>query len=290
MVAGRTVGRLWAQYLKVREGLRNDEGPSDEEARREAERQEGQLRDRLVVNYSPLVKYVASRVGARVPGAVEQEDMFSWGVLGLLSAIETYDPERSGKKAKFESYAISKIRWAILDQLRSQDWVPRRVRLRAQQVEVTRTKLTQELKRLPTEAEIAGELGIEIGEYHNFLEQYSRAQVASLEARLEVDGKPGIGYGAFIEDVAAVDPQSHANLVDLRSQLVDAVSRLEDRERLIATFYFYEGLTLKEIGKALGLSEGRISQILSRALTKLREHLEGSLHEHDEAGNWRTLN
>ena len=97
-------------------------------------------------------------------------------------------------------------------------------------------------------------------------------------------------YGAFIEDVVAVDPQSHANLVDLRSQLVDAVSRQEDRERLVATFYFYEGLTLKEIGKALTLSEGRISQILSRALTKLREHLEGSRQEHEEAGDWRALN
>ncbi|MBA3471902.1 MAG: sigma-70 family RNA polymerase sigma factor, partial [Rubrobacter sp.] len=159
-MTGRTVGRLWAWYLKVRKELRSGEGFSEEEARREAERQEGQLRDRLVVNYSPLVKYVASRVGARVPGAVEQEDMISWGVLGLLDAVETYDPERPGKRAKFESYAISKIRWAILDQLRSQDWVPRRVRLRAQQIEAARAKLTQELRRLPTETEIAGELGL----------------------------------------------------------------------------------------------------------------------------------
>ena len=290
MVAGRTVGRLWAQYLKVRKELQSGEGPSNEEARREAERQEGQLKDRLVVNYSPLVKYVASRVGARVPGVVEQEDMFSWGVLGLLAAIETYDPERSGKRAKFESYAISKIRWAILDQLRSQDWVPRRVRLRAQQVEAARTKLTQELKRSPLETEIAGELGMEIGEYHGFLDQYSRAQVASLEARLDGDGKRGIEYGALVEDVAAVDPQSHTDLVDLRSHLVDALGRLEVRERLLATFYFYEGLTLKEIGKAMELSEGRISQILRRALTKLRGHLEGSLFEHDEFGGWRNLN
>jgi RNA polymerase sigma factor for flagellar operon FliA len=290
VVAGRTVGRLWAQYLRVREELRSGEVPSDEEARREAERQEGQLRDRLVVNYSPLVKYVASRVGARVPGAVEQEDMFSWGVLGLLAAIETYDPERLGKRAKFESYAISKIRWAILDQLRSQDWVPRRIRLRAQQVEAARTKLTQELRRSPTETEIARELGIGIGEYHGFLDQYSRAQVASLEARLEVDGQPGIEYGALVEDVAAVDPQSHTNLIDLRSQLVEAVGRLEDRERLVATFYFYDGLTLKEIGKALELSEGRISQILSRALTKLREHLERTPLEHDEVGGRGSLN
>ncbi len=282
-MTGRTVGRLWVQYLKIREELRIGEGLSDEEARREAERQEGQLRGRLVINYSPLVKYVASRVGARVPGAVEQEDMISWGILGLLDAIETYDPDRPGKRAKFESYAISKIRWSILDQLRSQDWVPRRVRLRAQEIEMATTKLTQELRRPPTETEIAGEVGLEVGEYHDFLDQYSRAHVVSLEARLEVDGKPGIEYGALVEDTAAVDPQSQANLVDLRSQLVEAIGQLEERERLVATFYFYEGLTLKEIGKALDLTEGRISQILRRALTKLRGHLKESPLVH-EAG------
>lgn len=283
-MSGRTVGRLWARYLKLRTG----EGSSNEEAWREAKRQENQLRDRLVVNYSPLVKYVASRVGARVPGAVEQEDMISWGVLGLLDAIETYDPNRPGKRAKFESYAISKIRWAILDHLRSQDWVPRRVRLRAQEIEAARLKLTQELRRSPTETEIAGELGLGIGQYHDFLDQYSRAQVASLEARLEVDGQPGIEYGSLLEDTAAVDPQSQANLEDLRSQLIDAIGQLDERERLVATFYFYEGLTLKEIGKALELTEGRVSQILRHALTKLRRHLKGSPLAH-EAGGWRAL-
>jgi RNA polymerase sigma factor (sigma-70 family) len=160
---GRTVGRLWARYLKMRDELRTDERRPDEEVQRETERQAGQLRDRLVVNYSPLVKYVASRVGARMPRAVEQEDMISWGVLGLLDAVETYDPDRPGKKAKFESYAISKIRWAILDQLRSQDWVPRRVRMRAQEIESATVKLTQHPRRPPAEAEIAGEAGLEVG-------------------------------------------------------------------------------------------------------------------------------
>ncbi len=107
---------------------------------------------------------------------------------------------------------------------------------------------------------------------------------------LDVDDKRGIEYGALVEDVAAVDTQSHTDLVDLRSQLVDAVPRLEDRERLVATFYFYEGLTLKEIGKALELSEGRISQILRHALTKLQKHLKGSPLEHVDVGGWRTLN
>jgi RNA polymerase sigma factor for flagellar operon FliA len=128
----------------------------------------------------------------------------------------------------------------------------------------------------------------EVGEYHDFLDQYSRVQVASLEARLEVDGKPGIEYEALLEDSAAVDPQSQANLEDLRVQLIDAIGQLEERERLVATFYFYEGLTLKEIAKALALTEGRVSQILHRALAKLRWQLKGSLLAY-EVGNWQAF-
>jgi RNA polymerase sigma factor FliA len=253
-VTERTVRLLWKRYLE--------------------ERESGQLRDRLIVNYSPLVKYVANRVGARVPGVVEQEDMVSWGVLGLLDAIETYDPDHPGRKAKFESYAISKIRWAILDQLRSQDWVPRRVRSRAREVERARIKLAQELRRPPTETEIAEEAEMEVAEYHDFLGKYSRTHVASLEARLEVEDGSGVEYGALVGDPSADDPQSRASLQDLRTQLADAIGQLEEREKLITTFYFYEGLTLKEIGKALSLTEGRVSQILKRALIKLRDLIE----------------
>ncbi len=274
MSTGQTLGRLWGRYLKIREKLAGGELADD--ARAELERQAGQARDRLVVNYSPLVKYVASRVGARMTGVVEQEDMISWGVLGLLDAIQTYDPDRPGKRAKFESYAISKIRWAILDEIRSQDWVPRRVRLRAQEVEQAVLRLSQEFNRPPTENEIAGEAGMRISEYWGFLEQYSRAQVVSLEARLERDGGLGVEYGALVEDAAAVNPQSQANVEELRAHLIRAIGELEEQERLVATFYFYEGLTLKEIGKALNLTEGRISQILRHALIKLRERLKGS--------------
>lgn len=274
-MSGKTVGRLWKRYRKLREELEKL-GPEDERYR-EVERQVAGLRDRLVVNYSPLVKYVSSRVGARMTaGTIDQEDMISWGVLGLLDAIETYDVNRPGKKAKFESYAISKIRWAILDEIRSQDWVPRRVRLRAQEVEQATTKLTQELRRPPTEVEVAGELGAKVEDHQKFLQQYSRAQVASLEARLEVDGGPGGEYGAFVVDTTAVDPQSRANLEELRSHLVEAIGQLDEQERIVATFYFYEGLTLKEIGKAMNLTEGRISQLLRRALDKLRLRLKES--------------
>ena len=267
----QSLGRLWPRYLKDRDRLASlgkDEAEND--TRKELERRANQLRDRLVVNYSPLVKYAASRVGARMTGTLDQEDLMSWGVLGLLDAIETFDP---GRNAKFESYAISKIRWAILDELRRQDWVPRRVRGRAQEVERAIARLTQDLRRPPTEAEVSREAGLTIAEYRAFLSQYSRAYVGSLEARLEMDGNIGAEYGTLLEDRSADDPQNEANRTDLRTQLVEALGNLGEQERLVATFYFYDGLTLKEIGKALGLTEGRISQILRRALDQLRRWL-----------------
>lgn len=284
-MSDHTLGRLWIRYLKARNKL--GEETVEGEDRWEAERQAGQLRDRLLVNYSPLVKYVASRIGARMTGVVQQEDMISWGILGLFDAIETFDPNRPGKKAKFQSYAISKIRWAILDELRSQDWVPRRARLRAQEIEAATLRLTQELRRPPMEAEITEEVGMSIAEYRAFLDRYSRAYVISLEARAEVDGGAGMEYGVLLEDSSAVDPQSRASFEELRVQLVGAISELEERERLIATFYFYEGLTLKEIGKALGLTEGRISQILRDILATLRKRLkEPTLVS---GGDWQPL-
>ncbi len=261
-----TLGRLWLRYLKLRSevGVRT---PTDGRSLEDAERRANQMRDRLVVNYSPLVKYVASRIGARSTGSVDYEDMISWGVLGLLDAIETFRPDRG---AKFESYAISKIRWAILDELRKEDWVPRRVRVRAQEIERTREKLTQVLRRTPTKEEISSELGIGAKEYQIFSDQYSRARVGSLETRLETDGTFGGEFHAMIQDRATPAPDSVAEQVELREHLVRAIGDLEEQEKLVATFYFYDGLTLKEIGIAMKLSEGRISQILRRALSKLR--------------------
>jgi RNA polymerase sigma factor for flagellar operon FliA len=278
------LGRLWNQYLKIRDQPRGSgKRKLGDETQIKTSRQAACLKNRLVVSYSPLVKYVAGRVGARMPpGAVEQEDMLSWGILGLLDAIETYNPDHPGRKAKFETYANFKIRWAMLDQLRSQDWVPRSLRSRAREVERARYKLAQKLRRPPTETEIAKEADIELAEYHDFLEKYSRAHVASLEAPMEGVGgeKTGIELGMLVKDPLVVDPQSHANQEDLRTQLIGAISRLEERERLVTTFYFYEGLTLKEIGKALNLTEGRVSQILKRTLDKLRSQLQ------EEGSEW----
>ncbi len=183
-MSGQTVGRLWSRYLELRKEI--SEGAHEGEGRREAERRVAQLRDRLVVNYSPMVKYVASRVGARMTAAVELEDMISWGVLGLLDAIETYDPGRR-KRAKSETYASSKIRWTILDGLRGQE------------VERFTQKLSQDLLRPPTEGEITDKVGVGVGEYRGFLDKYSRVQeVASLEARPATEGGAIGEYGSVL--------------------------------------------------------------------------------------------
>jgi RNA polymerase sigma factor for flagellar operon FliA len=267
-VSRRTLGWLWARYVVAREGL-NGEGMSVAERRR-AERELKGLRDRLVVNYSPLVKYVAGRVLGRIPfGPVDREDVLSWGVIGLLDAIETYDPER---QTKFESYAISKIRWSILDELRRTDPLSRRLRRRAREVDLARGKLAQSLGRAPTEGELARRLGVGIAEHRAFLERCWQAQVGSLEARLEGSGN----LHGLLADSRAADPERAAETAELRARLVEAIKTLGEQERVLTTFYFYEGLTLREIGGALDLTEGRISQILHRALAKLRKTLSES--------------
>ena len=263
-----TIGRLWARYLEVREALKGGRDPG---GRMEVtEREARGLRDRLVVNYSPLVKYVAGRISARMSSVVDQEDVVSWGILGLLDAVESYDPVR---RTKFESYAISKIRWSILDELRRADPLPRRVRLRAREVERCRGELAQRLGHAPTEEEVASELGVGIEEHWAFLERCSWAQVGSLEASLDPDGGAVGTLHEIVPDRSAIDPESAAEMAEVRSRLTQAIAELGERERVVTTFYFYEGLTLREIGRALDLTEGRISQILHRALRELRRTL-----------------
>ncbi|HET7478535.1 MAG TPA: FliA/WhiG family RNA polymerase sigma factor [Rubrobacteraceae bacterium] len=265
----QTLGRLWARYLEVRGHL--EEADRAESGKRDdLYREANQLRDRLLVNYSPLVKYVAGRLGGRMTGAFDQEDFMSWGIMGLLDAIQTYEPDRG---AKFESYAISKIRWSILDELRREDRVPRRVRAHVREVEAARVRVTQELRRPPTEEELARALGVSVERHRDMLDRYSQAMVGSLEARMELDNRAGSEYGDFVADSSASDPQSEAEKTEVRGRLVAALERLAERERVVATFYFYEGLTLKEIGMAMNLTEGRISQILRRALELLRADL-----------------
>lgn len=255
----QTVGKLLEQYLAAREV-----GEGTECADREDERRAESLRDRLLVNYSPLVKYVVGKISARATQPTRQEEFMSWGILGLLDAIETYDPSR---EAKFETYAISKIRWAILDEFRKEDRVSRRVRSRSKEIECAKDELSQVHKRAPTEAEIARKLDLSVDEYRKSVQHYTQSQVDSLDARAEATDS---GAGLQISSGEAEDPSVSLEQTEVREQLVAAMRDLDDRERTVVTLYFYEGLTLREIGQALQLTEGRISQIMSRTLKKLR--------------------
>jgi len=238
---------------------------------RSAEREAKGLRDRLVVNYSPLVRYVAGRTAGRVSGPLDQEDLVASGLVGLLGAVETFDPER---RTKFESYAISKIRWSILDELRKADPLSRRTRLRAHQIDRARDELVQKLGRAPTESELVRLLGISVSEHREFLDQYARAQVRSFEGCADPQGGPVGGLHDLIGDHAATDPASAVEVAEVRARLVRAIGCLGEKERVVTTFYYFEGLTLREIGRVLGLTEGRISQILHAALDRLRHSLD----------------
>lgn len=259
-VSGRSLGRLWEQYLAHRAELARPEDKG--QGRRELERRTKQLRDRLLINYSPLVKYTVGRLRARMTGSADAADFYSWGMLGLLDAVQSYDP---GRQTKFETYAISKIRWAILDEYRKQDPISRSAR--AKELGRAEAVLTQRFGRAPTESEIASEAGMSVGRYRSFLAQRARGRIESLEAYIE--------RGAVLADLSEGEPHSAAELKDLTDRLARAIAALKERERLVITLYFYEGLTLREIGKALKLTEGRISQILSRALGKLKEQYPG---------------
>lgn len=263
-----TIGALWSRYFEVKDLLEADDASRVE--LRSVEREARNLRDRLVVNYSPLVRYVAGRSSGRMGGPLDQEDLISSGLVGLLGAVETFDP---GRRTKFESYAISKIRWSILDELRKVDPLSRRTRLRAHQIDRARDELVQKLGRAPTESELVRSLGISVTELRAFLDQYARAQVRSLETSQEFNGGPVRGLHDLISDQAATDPASAAEVAEVRTRLIRAIGCLGEKERVVTTFYYYEGLTLREIGRALDLTEGRISQILHAALRRLRHSL-----------------
>ena len=267
---GRTLGDLWERYLCVR-GQATAEIRCPVE-RRKVEREARALRDRLVVNYSPLARYVAGRIPTRATGTLDKEDVLSWGLYGLLGAVETYDPARP---AKFETYAISKIRWSILDELRKADPLPRSARLRTQKMERVGSELTQRYGRAPTEAEIANALGVSLADHRAFLDRVARSKVGSLEAGCEVmEG----GLHDLVADRFAADPGRAAERAEVRAVLRRAIEELGEQERVVTTFYYYEGLTLREIGGILGLTEGRISQILRAAMIRLRGSLSDAVY------------
>jgi RNA polymerase sigma factor FliA len=234
------------------------------------------LRDRLILTYAPLVKYVAGRLGSGLPAHVEEGDLVSYGLLGLIGAIERFDPTRD---IKFETYAIARIKGSIIDELRSMDWVPRSVRARARDIERAIADLEARLTRAPTDEEIADKLGITEEEFQDSLMEISRSSIAALDELWASPGSSGDAVALIdtIEDPQAAEPQMAMAHTELREALGDAISRLPEREKLVVTLYYYEELTLREIGEVLGVTESRVSQLHTKAILRLKARLASSL-------------
>jgi RNA polymerase sigma factor for flagellar operon FliA len=230
------------------------------------------LRERLILHYSPLVKYVAGRVGVGLPPNIEQADLVSYGIFGLIDAIEKFDLSRA---IKFETYAISRIKGAIIDELRAIDWIPRSVRYKAREVERAYSALETRLHRTPTEPEVAEELGISIDDLHTIFSQVSFVNVIALDELLNVGGERGdkLSLVDTLEDTKAEDPVQAFETEETKYLLARAINTLPEREKIVVTLYYYEGLTLAEIGQVLGVTESRICQMHTKAVLQLRGKL-----------------
>ncbi|MFD7918598.1 RNA polymerase sigma factor WhiG [Streptomyces sp. NPDC059740] len=230
------------------------------------------LREQLILHYSPLVKYVAGRVSVGLPPNIDQSDFVSSGVFGLIDAIEKFDP---GREIKFETYAITRIRGAMIDELRALDWIPRSVRQKARAVERAYTTLEAQLRRTPSDSEVASEMGIAVEELHGVFSQLSLANVVALDDLLGVggDGNDRLSLMDTLEDTAADNPVEVAEDRELRRLLAGAINTLPQREKTVVTLYYYEGMTLAEIGQVLGVTESRVSQIHSKSVLQLRAKL-----------------
>jgi RNA polymerase sigma factor FliA len=226
------------------------------------------------VAYSPLVKYVAGRVLSGLPGHVEEADLISYGLVGLISAIDRFEPER---QVKFETYAIPRIRGAIIDELRTLDWVPRSVRARARAIERANVKLEHRLQRAPTDDEIAAELDITLDEFQDSLLRISNSSIAALDEVWTVSDVTGdeVSLLDTIEDRASPDPARAAGAADLKDRVAEAVARLPEREKIVIGLYYYGNLTLREIGEVLDITESRVSQLHTKAVLRLRSHMPG---------------
>ena len=234
------------------------------------------LRDRLILTYAPLVKYVAGRLGTGLPAHVDEGDLVSYGLLGLMNAIERFDPHRD---TKFETYAISRIKGSIIDELRSMDWVPRSVRSRAREIERGIVELEHRLHRPPSDEEIAAHLGITDAEFQDSLTQISRSSVAALDELWTISSSGGdtVSLIDTLQDPNADDPSTEMTRTEVREALAGAIGKLPDREKTVITLYYYDELTLREIGEVLGVTESRVSQLHTKAILRLKAKLQGNL-------------
>jgi RNA polymerase sigma factor for flagellar operon FliA len=226
------------------------------------------LRNRLVEQYLPLVRYIAERVACKLPKSVDVDDLTSAGIFGLFDAIDGFD---MGRNVKFQTYCATRIRGAILDELRSMDWVPRLIRSRAHKLENATRELEAQLGRYPTDKEIADHLGISVAEYEEMVREASAAVMLSLnKSWSDDDDDRESGRSDLMEDERAPDPLQSLQREELKRKIIDS---LDETQRLVVVLYYYEELTMKEIGAVLDLSESRVCQIHSKIVNRLHGQL-----------------
>ncbi|MEO2033659.1 MAG: FliA/WhiG family RNA polymerase sigma factor [Planctomycetaceae bacterium] len=235
------------------------------------------LRNQLMERYLPLVKYNAERVWAKLPEGVDLNDLMSAGVFGLMDAIEAYDMERG---VKFETYCVPRIRGAMLDELRTLDWVPRLVRSKASKLEAARKSVIASVGRPPKDVEVAAEMGLPIQEFEKLKTEASAVNLVSLNKKwYETDSYKDVREVDVLEDAKGEDPTNGIQKLDVMKLVTRGLNR---NERLIIILYYYEELTMKEIGTTLGLSESRVSQMHSGIVARLKEQLGGRRPEFNE--------
>lgn len=237
---------------------------------------DGKLRDQLILDYAPLIRFVAQRIAARLPANIEIDDLISSGVIGLMDAIEKYDPTRDNK---FKTYAEFRIRGAILDELRAQDWVPRSVRDKAKRIERAFQELEQKLGRAATDHEVSEALQMPLEEY---FEMVSKVKAVTL---LSIDDLSGPGQSDrrslldSIENPSSKNPFAQLKSKGVRELLMKHIDELPEKQKLVLSLYYYEDLNLKEIGRILDVTESRVSQLHTQAVLRLRSKIKNLLTE-----------
>lgn len=228
-------------------------------------------REEALRKYAPLVKYVVDKVAAGLPRTVDKEDLISTAIIGLYDALEKFDPDRG---TKFETYAIWRIKGAVLDELRALDWASRTIRRKARQLEKATRTLDQRLGRPASDEEVCGDMGMRLHDYHKLLDDIRGSMLLSLDSTVTVDENHELsGLADMIQDLDADDALELMESQEARDLLLRSINALSEQERLVLALYYYEEMTLKEIGETLNISESRVSQIHTKAVHRLRSRL-----------------
>ncbi|HOV80415.1 MAG TPA: FliA/WhiG family RNA polymerase sigma factor [Bacillota bacterium] len=244
---------LWREYRRSR-----DEG----------------IKHELILSYLPLVRYLAGRLAVKMPPFIGQEDLESYGLFGLLEAVEKYNPDLG---ASFKAYAYSRIRGAMIDEIRKLNWIPRTMWQKIQHLNNTREKLQGELGEAFTNETLADAMGISVTELHKLSGQASLLSVSSLDETLPLADGEVMRWGDMVQDPASPDPLEVIEKEEGRKLLVKSINELPEKDRIVLSLYYKEGLTLKEIGRVLKVSESRVCQLHTRALKRLRKMMEQAM-------------